>query len=247
MGLSVGARTVTDVHVGSTPVNAVYRGSSLLWTRAEWQPPASDLANTCDGPEGVAVTTANSAAGGDPWQAISGWTYAAEGMTCEAVSQIASFQWDATGETSPAVPDVRQSAGFWLRIDTLNAGPGRLHDHRNASNNVTYGGVELRPSGAVRALAGTTTIPESESAPLPVGGRFWISYGIDNSASGSHTLIVQDPAGATIHQWTAALTGTGDQIVFRRFGKVTTSAAGLWVGGVAASSGTATGLPLEPP
>ena len=33
MGLSVGARTVTDVHVGSTPVNAVYRGGSLLWER----------------------------------------------------------------------------------------------------------------------------------------------------------------------------------------------------------------------
>ena len=247
MGLFVGSDEAKDVYAGDTPALAVYRGADLVWQAPVYTPPASDLTNTCDGPEGTEVTVANSAGGGDPFQLVNNWTYEDTGMACPPVSQISIFQWDATGIAlpAPATPDVQQSVGFWFRVDTLTS--ARIHDMRNSSNNVTYGGVELRPSGAVRALAGTTTIPESESPPLPVGGRFWITYGIDNSSSGSHTLIVQDPAGATIHQWTAALTGTGDPIAFRRFGKVTTSAAGLWVGGVAASSGTATGLPLVPP
>ena len=250
MGLLVGAKEALAVHVGAVDALAVYRGSELVWSSAPppvYVPPASDLTNTCDGPEGTAVTVENSAGGGDPWHLVNNWTYEDTGMACPPVSQISIFQWDATGIAlpAPAIPDVQQSVGFWFRVDTLTS--ARIHDMRNSSNNVTYGAVELRPNGALRVLAGTTTIPESESPVLEIGRRYWVTHGLDNSAAGSHRLLIQNPDGTTVHDWSGSLTGTGDDIGFRRFGKVTTSAAGLWFGTVKASSGVSTGLPLVAP
>ena len=250
MGLFVGSDEAQAVYAGDTPALAVYRGSELVWSSTpppEWVPPASDLTNTCDGPEGTEVTVANSAGGGDPWQLVNNWTYEDTGMACPPVSQISIFQWDATGIAlpAPAIPDVQQSVGFWFRVDTLTS--ARIHDMRNSSNNATYGAVELRPNGALRVLAGTTTVPESESPVLVLGRRYWVTYGLDNGAvEGSHRLLIQHQTGTVFHDWSGPLTGTGDDIGFRRFGKVTTSAAGLWFGTVKATSGVSTGLPLEP-
>ena len=247
MGLYVGAKEALAVHAGALDALAVYRGSELVWSSTpppDWFPPVSDLTNTCNGPEGTEVTVANSAGGGDPWQLVSNWTYEDTGMACPPVSQISNFQWDALGIAPPATLDVKQSVGFWLRVDTLHTGNGRIHDMRNSSNNATYGGIEMRVNGALRVTAGTTTVPESESPVLVLGRRYWVTYGIDNVAAGSDRLLIQNPNGSTVHDWSGPLAGTGDQIGFRRFGKVTTSAAGLWFATVKASSGVSDGLPL---
>ena len=244
MGLYVGAKEALAVHAGALDALAVYRGSELVWSSTpppDWFPPVSDLTNTCNGPEGTEVTVANSAGGGDPWQLVNNWTYEAEGMSTPPVSQIANVQWDATGVA--AIPDLQQSAGFWLIVDT--AATARIHDMRNESNNATYGGIQLQ-AGTLRAVAGTTQLPESASPALVLGRRYWATYGINNAAAGSHGLLVQNPSGTVFHDWTGTLAGTGDLIGFRRFGKVTTSAAGLTIATIKATSGTSTGLPLEP-
>ena len=250
MGLYVGAKEALGVHAGAQDALAVYRGSELVWSSTpppEWVPPTSGLSNTCNGPEGTEVTVANSAGGGDPWWFVSNWTYDLAGMVCAPVSQISNFGWDPSDiEASPATLDVAQSVGFWLRVDTLHTGNGRIHDMRNTSNTDTYGGVEMRADGALRVLAGTTSVPESESPALVLGRRYWVTYGIDNSAAGSHRLLIQTPTGGTVHDWSGPLVGTGDQIGYRRFGEVTTASSALWFGTVKATSGVATGLPLEP-
>ena len=114
------------------------------------------------------------------------------------------------------------------------------------ANTVTYGGIEMRADGRLRAVAGTTTVPESESPALVLGRRYWVTYGLDNSVAGSHRLLIQNPNGTTVHDWSGPLVGTGDQIGYRRFGKVTTASSALSFGTVKASSGVSTGLPLEP-
>ena len=247
MGLSVGARTVTDVHVGSTPVNAVYRGSSLLWTRAEWQPPASDLTNTCNGDTGTEMTLESSALSGDPFtQVNAGWVYlAGGGVRSPAATATSLFSWGPGVEAEPALPSVEQSVGFWFTL-LVDANGGRFFDARNGSNTATFGGLTTQ-AGGVRAMAGTTGVAASQSPPLVIGRPYWITYGIDNSVSGSHTMLIQLADGTTFHQWTGALAGTGEDIGYRRFGKIVSNAYQCALATVKASSGTATGLPLVPP